>query len=165
MLVSLAERSLSTRTVDGVLTGVEPSPARTSPRSTDRRRTSPVGSPSRWLTPSSHVVRSSSSHTPSVLRSHFPSTLTPTVPLTSPLLSSSRSSMPTSTSALVSLSRSLIWPAPSTSRLRRTVTSPTRTSAGRSPRLSSSRNPSLPYTFDKNMVDDSTSSTTTRFDV
>lgn len=139
MLVSLAERSLSTHMVDGVLTVVVLSPERISPRSTDLPHTSPVGLLSPWSTPSSPAVLSSNSHTPSVLQSHSPSTSIPTVPPTRPLLSSSRSSTRTSISAQVSLSRSSTWPALSTSKLLRTVTSPTRISAGRSQRSSPSK--------------------------
>jgi hypothetical protein len=46
MPVLLAERSSSTHTVDGVLTVVELSPERISPRSTDPLRTLLDGSPS-----------------------------------------------------------------------------------------------------------------------
>ena len=133
--VSQAERSLSTHTVDGVLMVVVPSLARTSPRSTDQPHTLPVGLQSHWFTPSLPAVPSSNSPMPLVLRNRFPSSSTRMVPLTEPLMSSSRSSTITSTCDQVLLSRSLTWPNLSTSRPQRMDTSPTRTSAGRSPRL------------------------------
>jgi len=141
MLVSLAERSLLTHTVDGVLTVVVLSPERISPRLTDLPHTLPVGLLSPWSTLSSPAVHSSNYHTPLVSRSHSPSTLIPTVPPIRPLPSSSRSSTRTSISAQVSLSRSSTWLVQSTSKLLRTVTSPTRTSAGRSQRPSLSKQP------------------------
>ncbi len=113
MPVLLAEKSLSTHTVDGVLTVEVLSLERISPRSIDLPHTSPVGSQSLWLTPSLLAAHLSNSHTPLVLLSHSLSSSTHTGPQT----------------------RSSTWPSQSTSRLPRTVTSPIRTSAGRSPRF------------------------------
>jgi hypothetical protein len=135
MPVLLAEKSLSTHTVDGVLTVEVLSLERISPRSIDLPHTSPVGSQSLWLTPSLLAAHLSNSHTPLVLLSHSLSSSTHTGPQTRLPMSLLTSSTRTSTSDLVLSSRSSTWPSQSTSRLPRTVTSPIRTSAGRSPRF------------------------------
>lgn len=87
MLVSQAERSSSTPTVAGVLTVVVPSPARTSPRSTDLLPTLPDGLPSRSSLPASLSERWSNSLTLSVSPNLAPSTSTHTALLTRPLRS------------------------------------------------------------------------------
>jgi hypothetical protein len=139
MLVSLAERLSSTHTEDGVLTVVVPSLVRISPRSIDLLHTSPVGSPNLWFTLSSLAVPSSNSHMPSVSPSHFLSSLTPTVLHPCPPMSLLLLSTRTLISDLVLSSRSLTWQSQSTSKPPRTVTLPTRTSPGRSPRSLRSR--------------------------
>ena len=137
--VLLAVRSLLTPTVAGVHTVVVPSQARTTPRSTVPLPTSVAGSPSLWSRQASPVVRLSSSHTPLVSPSQLPSLSRPTVPLTSLPMSSLRLSRRTLTCVQVSLSRSSTSSSQSTAPPPRTVTSPTRTSPGRSQRRSSSR--------------------------
>jgi hypothetical protein len=98
MLVSLAERSLLTPTVDGVLTVVVLSPERISPRSIDQLPTLPAGSRSPSSTPSSLAVHLSNFPTPLVLPSLSPFSSTHTAHQTSPPMSSLRSSTRTSTS-------------------------------------------------------------------
>jgi hypothetical protein len=139
MPVLLAERSSSIHTVDGVLTVVVLSPERISLRSIDLPPTLADGLQNLWSTPSFADVLSSNSHTPSVSPSHSPSSSTATVPLPEPLMSLLRSSETTSISDQVLLSRSSTWPSQSTSRPPRMVTSPTKTSHGRSPRSLSSK--------------------------
>ena len=121
------------------------SPERISPRSIVPLRTSHDGSQSLSFMPSSLVVPLSNFHTPSVLQSHSPSLLTHMEPPTRPQTSLSRSFTRTLISDQESLSRSLTWPSQSTSRPQRTATLPTKTSAGRSQRLSSCR--SIPPNF------------------
>lgn len=122
-----------------MLTVAVPSPERITPRSTVLLPTLLGGLPSLLFTPSSLAVLWFSSRTPLVSLSLFPSSLRPTALQKRAPTSLSRSFGTTSTSALVSLSRSWILLNPSTSRLLRTVTSPTRISPGRSPRPSSSK--------------------------
>ena len=114
--------------------------ARISPRSTAPPPMLVVGSPSQLLPQASLAVPLSSSRTPSVSPSLCPSMSTPMAPQRRTPLSWSRSSVPTLTSVLVSLSRSLTWLSPSTSRRPRTATLvPTRALPGSSRRLSSSK--------------------------
>ena len=143
MPVSLAERSLSTHTVGGVRTVVALSLERISPRSIDQPHTLLDGLPSHWSMLNSPDEHSSNSHTPLVLRSLSPSSLTAMVPRISPPTSLSRSSTRTLIYDQVSLSRSSTLQSQSTSKLLKTVTSPTRTSAGRSPRPSNSKMTSI----------------------
>ena len=79
MLVSLAERSLSTHMVDGVPTVVALSLEKISPRSIDLLHTLPAGLPSHWSMPSSLVAHLSNFPTPLGLQNHSPYSLIATV--------------------------------------------------------------------------------------